>query len=97
MKLFFFFALLLSSGVVLADDSLSNQPASNQPIQQILKQSQESQQSECRINKDNLADLNVNKNLERSGCCSHHGGVCGCTGGRAQCCDGELSPSCGCD
>jgi hypothetical protein len=34
--------------------------------------------------------------VERSGCCSHHGGVCGCTGGRQQCCDGALSPSCTC-
>ena len=31
------------------------------------------------------------------GCCSHHGGVCGCSGGRAACCDGQLSPSCGCN
>lgn len=30
------------------------------------------------------------------GCCSHHGGVCGCSNGRALCCDGTLSPSCGC-
>lgn len=35
--------------------------------------------------------------VARRGCCSHHGGVCGCTSGRAQCCDGALSPSCGCD
>lgn len=34
---------------------------------------------------------------QRSGCCSHHGGVCGCVNGRAMCCDGVLSPSCGCD
>ena len=34
---------------------------------------------------------------ERSGCCSHHHGVCGCSNGRALCCDGSLSPSCGCD
>ena len=34
--------------------------------------------------------------VQRSGCCSHHGGVCGCSGGRAMCCDGTLSPSCGC-
>jgi hypothetical protein len=33
---------------------------------------------------------------ERSGCCSWHSGVCGCAGNRAQCCDGTLSPSCGC-
>lgn len=32
----------------------------------------------------------------RSGCCSWHGGVCGCSAGRALCCDGQLSPSCGC-
>lgn len=37
-----------------------------------------------------------NQQVERSGCCSHHGGVCGCAGYRAQCCDGTLSPSCGC-
>jgi hypothetical protein len=31
------------------------------------------------------------------GCCSYHGGVCGCSAtGRAICCDGQLSPSCGC-
>ena len=35
--------------------------------------------------------------LPRSGCCSHHGGECGCRGGRALCCDNTLSPSCGCD
>jgi hypothetical protein len=35
--------------------------------------------------------------VERRGCCSHHGGVCGCDKGRALCCDGRLSPSCGCD
>ena len=35
--------------------------------------------------------------VEHSGCCSHHDGVCGCSGGHAKCCDGALSPSCGCD
>ena len=30
------------------------------------------------------------------GCCSGHQGVCGCSSGRAQCCDGTLSPSCKC-
>ena len=34
---------------------------------------------------------------ERRGCCSHHGGGCWCEKGRALCCDGRLSPSCGCD
>lgn len=32
----------------------------------------------------------------KSGCCSWHGGVCGCYMGRAQCCDGQPSPTCGC-
>lgn len=34
----------------------------------------------------------------RSGCCSWHGGVCGCdtSVGRQVCCDGSYSPSCGC-
>jgi hypothetical protein len=35
--------------------------------------------------------------VEKRGCCSWHGGVCGCSNGRALCCDGTLSPSCGCD
>jgi hypothetical protein len=34
---------------------------------------------------------------ERGGCCSWHGGVCGCNYGRAVCCDGTYSPSCGCN
>jgi len=34
--------------------------------------------------------------VSRRGCCSHHKGVCGCEDGRAACCDGTLSPTCGC-
>ena len=37
--------------------------------------------------------LNV---FARSGCCSHHGGVCGCKSSRVTCCDGSYSPSCTC-
>jgi len=37
------------------------------------------------------------KNIEaQRGCCSHHDGVCGCSGGRQLCCDDTLSPSCTC-
>lgn len=44
------------------------------------------------------ASIPINKSaLERRGCCSWHKGVCGCSGGRAVCCDGTLSPTCGCD
>jgi hypothetical protein len=34
---------------------------------------------------------------EHRGCCSHHGGVCGCKNDRAVCCDRGFSPTCGCD
>jgi len=35
--------------------------------------------------------------LTKRGCCSWHDGVCGCSGGRTQCCDGTQSPSCTCN
>ena len=34
--------------------------------------------------------------LAKQGCCSWHGGVCGCSNGRVLCCDNTLSPSCRC-
>lgn len=36
------------------------------------------------------------KEVYGRGCCSWHGGVCGCTLSRIKCCDGTLSPSCEC-
>jgi len=39
---------------------------------------------------------NNSQEFVQRGCCSHHGGVCGCSGGRQACCDGALSPSCLC-
>ncbi|MBK6461915.1 MAG: hypothetical protein IPF92_13000 [Myxococcales bacterium] len=33
---------------------------------------------------------------EKRGCCSRHQGVCGCSSGRTQCCDGTTSPTCQC-
>jgi hypothetical protein len=44
-----------------------------------------------------LACTQTTHDEKRRGCCSWHQGVCGCSGGRALCCDGTLSPSCGCD
>ncbi|MCB0284383.1 MAG: hypothetical protein H6936_18170 [Burkholderiales bacterium] len=35
--------------------------------------------------------------IARRGCCSRHGGVCGCSSGRITCCDGSTSPSCLCN
>jgi hypothetical protein len=43
------------------------------------------------IIKDGNKDL-----LVQRGCCSHHGGVCGCKSSRVTCCDGSYSPSCTC-
>lgn len=39
---------------------------------------------------------NASFQIARSGCCSWHGGVCGCIGGRVVCCDGTFSPTCTC-
>ena len=35
--------------------------------------------------------------LAQSGCCSHHDGVCGCSGTMVLCCDNSFSPSCRCN
>jgi hypothetical protein len=50
----------------------------------------------CSNKKIDLAESNVNKELTQRGCCSWHGGVWGCSSGQAVCCDGNLSPGCGC-
>ena len=50
-------------------------------------------QEEKQVCKQELKILDV----ERSGCCSWHGGVSGCSGGRIVCNDGSLSPSCTCN
>jgi hypothetical protein len=74
--------------------------AQTEPPQPAAPEAQQSQSATCRsIEAEKLATLTEAERremLERSGCCSHHNGVCGCSGGRAQCCDGSLSPSCGC-
>jgi hypothetical protein len=55
--------------------------------------------SKSRSNVNENTSLAKARNLDgdaRSGCCSWHGGVCGCdhSTGRVICCDGTLSPSC---
>lgn len=45
---------------------------------------------------DSSVSMQVEPQESRSGCCSWHGGVCGCSGGRVVCCDGTTSPSCTC-
>ncbi len=39
----------------------------------------------------------MGQKIARSGCCSWHGGVCDCIGGRIVCCDGTFSPTCTCN
>jgi hypothetical protein len=34
--------------------------------------------------------------VAQRGCCSHHGGVCGCDNHSVVCCDNSHSPTCGC-
>jgi hypothetical protein len=50
------------------------------------------------IDSKNLQFTKLDAMEERQGCCSWHGGVCGCDelSGRLICCDGTLSPSCTC-
>lgn len=53
------------------------------------------------LSSSSAADLNLPQREDSGDCegrggCSWHGGVCGCRGARAVCCDGTLSPSCGC-
>lgn len=50
-----------------------------------------------KVNLENLIiSIKSRQEPQRRGCCSWHGGVCGCSSGRAVCCDGSYSPSCGC-
>jgi len=68
---------------------LSSLAFSDSAIQQTLKV-QEQKQEICK------KELKA-QDVERSGCCSSHGGVSGCSGGRVVCNDGTYSPSCTCN
>jgi hypothetical protein len=46
--------------------------------------------------KSEIGSFNLEQKIARSGCCSWHGGVCDCIGGRVVCCDGTFSPTCSC-
>jgi hypothetical protein len=87
-KIFIFIALTLSVTFSISDDSSTINKLDSQNSKTLEKQ----QECSMLIAKDTTL-----KELQKSGCCSHHGGVCGCEDGRAKCCDGTLSPTCGCD
>ena len=50
----------------------------------------------CFFAEQNMCLIPQYDKMQQRGCCSWRGGVCGCSGGKARCCDGTLSPSCGC-
>ena len=86
--------VILSFSVAPAVSASSDQPTHKQ-VSTILAERQPVQSAEENDIGTSLTTPDIDPG--RSGCCSWHGGVCGCSGGRALCCDGTLSPSCGCD
>ena len=80
----------LSQGI---NTSAPNVISPDSPIQKITSVSDDTNQ--C-LDKTKLES--ETKELARSGCCSWHGGVCGCDEAtdRIICCDGTLSPTCTC-
>lgn len=78
------------------NSSKTNVTAPDSSIQKIVTTSSDYiVQDSNKISPDHDCD---NIELARRGCCSHHGGVCGCDEktDRIVCCDGTLSPSCTC-
>jgi len=55
----------------------------------------DTKQNELQSSKKICKDLKAIE-AKKSGCCSWHGGVSGCSGGRVTCNDGTYSPSCTC-
>ena len=80
----------LSQGI---NNSEPNVIATDSPIQKITMIPSDNIQGLDKRNTDNDST-----DLARSGCCSWHGGVCGCdvVSNRIICCDGTLSPTCTC-
>lgn len=87
-KISFLFVLIFTFSITNFNPESSKAP--------IIKNSCELQQSIKQCLSQQNENANPNIELAKSGCCSWHGGVCGCDNGRAVCCDGQLSPSCGC-
>ncbi|TGU71423.1 hypothetical protein E4633_13925 [Geomonas terrae] len=81
-------AVILSAGTAFAADLPSVLTAPENP-QSILAPSPAKYEL-CK------ATSSEKDELGRRGCCSWHGGVCGCSDGRAVCCDGSYSPTCTC-
>lgn len=53
--------------------------------------------SDKKVDCDTIIKSGDKSLIAQSGCCSHHSGVSGCSGGRVVCNDGSMSPSCTCN
>jgi len=83
-------AILMMAIVFVATTSGISYAASSSDQENIKSAIDPTYNSPC------LAQPNDKQEVDKRGCCSWHGGVCGCENGRAKCCDGALSPTCGC-
>jgi hypothetical protein len=55
------------------------------------------EKSASAANRDLVASCLLDESVPMGqGCCSHHGGECGCQDGRDVCCDNTFSPTCTC-
>jgi hypothetical protein len=88
-------SIIIALFLAFSVSAIAEEPAQKQAEQQTAQQVQADECDPALIVADSEAAKQ--EELERRGCCSHHNGVCGCLNGRAKCCDGSLSPSCGCD
>ncbi len=79
-------------GSVIINESLTNESNCNYSSDSIQFSFSNMPESITQLSYMNNYILDSNQR----GCCSHHGGVCGCEGGRKVCCDGTFSPSCTC-
>lgn len=80
-------------GIALSSSALAVSeivPVGQPPVEEALAPTEAVLPQECE------ETILGNSQFAQAGCCSWHGGVCGCSGGRILCCDGVLSPSCGC-
>ena len=77
--------VFLLAGNVFAESTVNPCPC------EAVQSSVQTPKSNCEAN-DVIAALSEGQ----QGCCSWHGGVCGCNSGRVVCCDGSYSPTCRC-
>lgn len=95
-RYFFGFATLLSLLFTIKATATIEQQFSTQDIFSPQQYQLEFLKTNDEKNAAVVAYITQPKTINRSGCCSWHNGVCGCSTGRAFCCDGSYSPTCDC-